>query len=115
MKVKEAMQGQVVISTQGHDCGIWYVVTEICGNHLLLCDGKLHSLQHPKRKNKKHVEMLPFAVDLAQTGGSGGNMTDADVRKQLNSIKQGRNLQIGHAANMLGTNQHKEDCALVQK
>lgn len=115
MKVNAAELGQVVISKQGHDCGTWYVVVKVLPNSVLVSDGVLHPFSRPKRKNVKHVEIVPFTVDLEQTGESGGRYTDADLRKQLKSIQKEQILQIGHAANMLGTNQHKEDCALVQK
>ena len=47
--------GLVVRSTAGRDKGNYFVVTGIAGTSAEICDGRLHRLEKPKRKNFRHL------------------------------------------------------------
>ena len=47
--------GDIVISTCGHDMGEWYIVKEINEQFIYLIDGKLKTIESPKKKKIKHV------------------------------------------------------------
>ncbi len=51
--------GDVVISVQGRDKHKLYAVVGCENNFLQLVDGKSRRLNCPKRKNVKHVRLLP--------------------------------------------------------
>ena len=59
MKVSIPVKGQVVKSLSGRDKGCLYVVTEFTENAVFVADGKRRKLSNPKRKNIKHVRLLP--------------------------------------------------------
>jgi len=59
MKVKTPTLGGVAQSLQGRDKGAFYVICAIEGDAVFLADGKTRTKEKPKRKNLKHVRLLP--------------------------------------------------------
>jgi ribosomal protein L14E/L6E/L27E len=57
------MLGRFVASNAGHDKGKAYVVIKETEEQLFLCDGLLKPLAKPKKKNKKHVQLLGNSMD----------------------------------------------------
>lgn len=49
---------KLAISKAGHDKGSLNVVLEETPEYLLLVDGRLRTLDHPKKKNPKHVQLI---------------------------------------------------------
>lgn len=45
----------IVESLAGHDKGRLYVVLQTDGQYLSLVDGRIRTLQNPKRKKRRHV------------------------------------------------------------
>ncbi|MEG2702662.1 MAG: KOW domain-containing RNA-binding protein [Clostridia bacterium] len=114
MKVKSTEPGRVVVSTRGHDAGIWYAVLATADErHVLLCDGDTRKLAKPKKKQFKHFEPLPLTIAVAGRGGSGGGIADSDLRKALKAARD------AYETNTAGTRavacQQKEECAFVQE
>ena len=67
MKIKEATVGEIVQSIQGRDKGKFYFVLAIEGEYLYVVDGRKRRLTTPKKKNSKHVAMLPiFHPEIAE-------------------------------------------------
>ncbi|MDE6850311.1 MAG: RNA-binding protein [Clostridia bacterium] len=63
MKVKIPETGGAVQSVQGRDKGRYYVIAEVlCGGVVLVVDGKTRTLDNPKKKNVKHLRLLPHNV-----------------------------------------------------
>ena len=54
--------GDVVKSTAGKDRGSYFCVVELKDSYCFLRDGKVHKLEHPKRKSFKHVQKSPFKL-----------------------------------------------------
>ncbi len=50
-------------SLQGHDKDTLYLVVEENDNQVILTDGKSHSLEKPKRKNPKHIQIIKDIPD----------------------------------------------------
>ena len=60
MKVKTATVGGVVQSIQGRDKGNFYLIVAIEKESIYVVDGRKRQLTTPKKKNIKHVELLPI-------------------------------------------------------
>ena len=56
--MKEFIIGGVAVSTAGHDTGKSYVIIEIDQEYLYLVDGRIRTLDRPKKKKIKHASML---------------------------------------------------------
>jgi ribosomal protein L14E/L6E/L27E len=75
--------GRVVLSCEGRDRGRYFIVLEVPDEtRVVLADGQSHTLQHPKKKNVKHVKAKPVRMDLNQSFPS-GHMLDSDLRTFL--------------------------------
>ena len=63
MKVKNPCIGSICESLQGRDKGTSYVIVGILPNSfVLVADGNRKKLGSPKRKNLKHLHILPQNV-----------------------------------------------------
>lgn len=51
----ELTRGLVVRSAAGHDKGGFFVILEAGVSVAVICDGKRRSLEHPKKKNSRHL------------------------------------------------------------
>lgn len=51
------MVGMLATAKAGHDKNQLYIIIEETGDSVWLADGKYKTLQHPKRKNKKHIQI----------------------------------------------------------
>jgi ribosomal protein L14E/L6E/L27E len=73
--------GTVVFSKKGRDKGKVMVVLSADGEYLYLADGKLRTINKPKKKKIKHVQ--PTNTLLKMQPECGRALQDADIRKQL--------------------------------
>ena len=78
------MIGTVVFSKAGRDKGLAMVVLGVDENYLLLADGKLRTLENPKKKKIKHVQPTNFQIKMQPECGR--ELQDADIRKQLKNF-----------------------------
>lgn len=51
-------KGMLVKSLAGHDAGEVYIIVETDAEFLYLVDGKIRTLDKPKRKKRKHVQLI---------------------------------------------------------
>lgn len=80
--------GDIVISTCGHDMGEWYIVKEINEQFVYLIDGKLKTIESPKKKKIKHViKTNQTAIEIAQKIIAKQYLQNAEVRKTLKFFK----------------------------
>ena len=52
------MVGILAMSKAGHDKGTLYVIIREEGEYVYLADGRIRTADRPKKKNKKHVQMI---------------------------------------------------------
>ena len=55
VEVKEA---GLVTSLAGHDKNELYIIISVQGEYVSLSDGRKHPLHKPKRKNRKHLQLI---------------------------------------------------------
>ena len=88
MKAITIEAGRAVVSTQGHDKGRAFVVVKVLDErYVLLADGDTRKLEHPKKKQLKHLRVAPqtfpeaLSNQLIRAGAA-----DAAIRKALSTI-----------------------------
>lgn len=109
MKARATEAGRVVIVTHGHDAGQWCAVLKALDEqNVLLCDGRLRTLEKPKKKRLKHLNALPVCIPVAGRGESGGELANSDIRKALKAARDVYETKCGNSPK-------KEECAFVQK
>ncbi len=52
------MTGYFAYSTAGHDKGRIYLIIKEESDYVWLADGEVRKLSNPKRKNKKHIQII---------------------------------------------------------
>lgn len=83
------MTGMFAGSKAGHDKGDIYVIIKEEPEYVYLADGKLRTLEKPKKKNKKHIQVIKKAADSLLTEKiENGQADDAELRKAIKQYKQ---------------------------
>jgi len=75
--------GQIVFAKSGRDKGKAFIVINIHEDYLYLADGKLRTLDKPKKKKQMHVQPTNYVAKLETDGRA---LQDADIRKQLKAF-----------------------------
>lgn len=57
--------GMLVRSKAGHDAGTVYVIINEDDAYVYLVDGKIRTLARPKKKKKKHVQIILKKYDVS--------------------------------------------------
>lgn len=85
MKVKEPQIGGICQSLQGRDKDRYYLIKEINSNGtVMLVDGNFKRLAAPKKKNLKHLKLLPLkAESIAEKLLDGRQVFDTEVYSAL--------------------------------
>ncbi|MEW6662793.1 MAG: RNA-binding protein [Bacillota bacterium] len=82
---REIQPGQLVCSKSGRDKDRCYLVLKVIDQYFVhLVDGDVRKLDRPKRKNIKHLQVLPTtAGELAEKLKAGESITNAEVRQAI--------------------------------
>ena len=75
--------GDIVISIMGHDRGEYYLVLDCDNDFVYLADGRLKTVNKPKKKNKKHVSRLGKSDEFIDIKNSGYNFNDVKLKYLL--------------------------------
>ena len=73
--------GMMARSQSGHDAGKVYVITKVEEAYVYLVDGKIRTLDKPKKKKKKHVQII---LKQYETAGA----DDGKIRQILKTWNQ---------------------------
>ena len=81
--------GAVVMSTQGRDKGMYFVVTSVAKDAIYLADGGMRKLATPKKKNVKHVSNSGVVLEsIASKLTQGKKVFDSEVKSALRQFNQ---------------------------
>lgn len=82
------MTGMLAASKAGHDKSMIYVIIKEEAEYIYLVDGKIRTLAKPKKKNKKHIQIIKKCpdTDLADRIKS-GDADDIIIRKFIQKYK----------------------------
>ena len=90
MKVQEAVCGGAAESLAGRDKGRLYLIVGKDGDALLLADGKYRQVNAPKRKNQRHVRLLPQFYPAIAERIAQGKDENSSVRAALCALQAQR-------------------------
>ena len=85
MKVKEPQIGGICQSRQGRDKNRYYLIKSVnADGTVMLVDGNFKRLATPKKKNVKHLKLLPDrAESIAEKLSDGRQVFDTEVFSAL--------------------------------
>lgn len=78
------MTGKLAISKSGHDKGHLYVIIKEESDFVFVADGVLKTVDHPKRKNKKHIQIIKQIPEEVET------FLDLEVKRAIKLYKTQR-------------------------
>ena len=85
----EYKKGYFARSLAGHDKGRLYVIIEEgertkAGEYVLLCDGRLKTLDKPKKKKKKHIQVIHTADEqIENLIRNGQPIKNEDIKRAI--------------------------------
>ena len=81
--------GSVVLSTQGRDKGMYFLVVSVGKGFVFLADGGMRKLNAPKKKNVKHVSFSGVVLEaIAEKLTTGKKVFDSEVKSALRQFNQ---------------------------
>ena len=87
--MKNIVTGSVVMSTQGRDKDMYFVVVGVGDGVVYLADGGMRRLASPKKKNIKHVSDSGTVLETsAQKLTEGRKVFDSEVKSALRQFCQ---------------------------
>lgn len=81
MEMQEFKVGMLIKSLAGHDKHNVYVIIEETDAYVHLADGKIRTINHLKKKKKKHIQSVDRMCDVQ-------NLDDAQIRKIIRKYKK---------------------------
>lgn len=91
--MKDSLVGCFAYSKKGHDVGKVYLIIKEEKNMLFLVDGAIKKLENPKKKNRKHVQVIKKNVDpsIKNVFKEGKELNDRRVIQEVKNVKSRRN------------------------
>lgn len=88
MKVQVPEPGGIAVSTAGRDKDRLYFILRVEKDRVIVCDGRLHTVRNPKRKNVRHLSLKPvFFPEIAERVRQGKEQ-DSEIRAALKQAAQ---------------------------
>ena len=85
-------RSNIVKSIAGRDAGSLFFVLATEGDFLLLADGRRRRVESPKRKRRKHVELVQEGSGpAADKIRSSEKVTNSELRKAIAALESGGN------------------------
>lgn len=69
-------KGMMARSKAGRDSGRVYVIMDAEGAYVYLADGRYRTVEHPKKKKIRHIQLIGRECDLSRTD-------NAQIRKMI--------------------------------
>lgn len=110
---KELSFGQVVLSSAGHDAGQYYVVTDVDKDYVYLVDGKYKTMSSPKKKNKKHIQILKYVDSGIVLKNNDGTLLDEDFCKVIKNFLNRKKQQQEEADYCIGNVKEQNGNVLI--
>ena len=83
------MVGLLAMSKAGHDKGALYVIIREEGEYVYVADGRIRTSDRPKKKNRKHVQIIKKKQITEPESG----LYDIMIRKIIKEYQEERNVK----------------------
>ena len=86
MKMDENIVGMLAASKAGHDRDSVYVIIRVDGEYIYVADGEGRTTKNPKRKNRKHIQL----IRKKSLPGSDNGFEDLDIKRIIKEYRKER-------------------------
>ncbi len=78
------MTGKLAISKSGHDKHKLYVIVSEDKEYVYLADGVIKSVSKPKKKNKKHIQIIShIPAEVEEVLKTDNGFRDLDIKRAI--------------------------------
>lgn len=81
--MNELTLGSFAVSKAGRDSGKCYVIIYIDREYVYLVDGKIRTINHPKRKKIKHINRLNYFDPLLAEKIRNKSVRDEEIKRAI--------------------------------
>lgn len=82
--------GCFVNSVAGRDAGKNYVIIQADTEYVYLADGKIRTIDRPKKKNKKHVRLLDLRDPQLSEKLIAGSVRNEEIKRAIKLLEKQR-------------------------
>ena len=83
----EYERGMMARSLAGHDGNRIYVIVKEEGAYVYLADGRLRTCDRPKKKKKKHIQLISaIPEELSEKFQTGAAVRNEDIKRVIGGI-----------------------------
>ena len=83
------MIGMLAVSKAGHDKETAYVIIDEEGEYVYLADGQVRTVDRPKKKNKKHIQV----IKKVQMERPADGFKDLEIKRTIKTYQEGANVK----------------------
>lgn len=83
------MIGMLAVSRAGHDSKTIYVIIEEDSEYVYLADGRTRTVDRPKKKNRKHIQV----VKKVQMEKPEAGFKDLEIKKAIKMYQEEANVK----------------------
>ena len=86
----EFRRGELVVCTAGRENERLMCVIAFDGEYVYLCDGRLRTIEHPKKKSKKHIQPVKKAVnhEIREKLLQGASVRNEEIKRAIKVFKK---------------------------
>ncbi|MBQ4283451.1 MAG: KOW domain-containing RNA-binding protein [Lachnospira sp.] len=81
------IKGCFATSLAGHDKGQMYIITEADDKYVYVCDGKNKLIDTPKKKKRKHIQLINRKDAEVESKLMSGTLINEDIKRAIKLIK----------------------------
>ena len=87
--MEKEMCGMLAFSRAGHDRDRLYMIVDQDDDSVYLCDGRLRTVDKPKKKKVKHVQIVKrISPEIRECMESGKKPDDIMIRRTIEEFKK---------------------------
>lgn len=82
-------KGYFAVSKAGHDCNEIYVIINFDSEYAYLADGRLKTVDRPKKKKLKHIQIIKYIdQDIESKLGQNKLLINEDIKRAIKLYKR---------------------------
>lgn len=85
--------GGFAVSTAGHDLGKCYVIFQMDQEYVYLVDGKIRTINSPKKKKLKHVNLLDQSDQTLAEKIQSRTVKDEEIKRAIKLLQQNNQMK----------------------
>lgn len=85
--MEKARKGMMAWSRAGHDTGQLYVIVDTEEAYAYLADGKLRTLENPKKKKWKHIQ-VKYEIPAQLEKPNWDDIKNEDIKRAIKMMKK---------------------------